>query len=296
MAGEARTAGRKRGTSAMIGVFDSGHGGLTVQRHLSAILPGESFLYLGDHARAPYGSRPPGEVLAFTQAACARLFEHGCGLVILACNTAATRALRPLQQVWLPRVAPERRILGIVVPTIEAMTGMPWAGGPPLVRAPLAPATIGVFGTKLTVESDVYPIEVAKRAPEVSVIQEACLDLAMAIERDAAQSDLEALVRASTTALLAKLQGRRLDAVALACTHYPLVASLFMRHLPPATLMLSQGELTALSLRAYLERHPRFRRQPGEEPGCRYLTTGDPAAVTRIATRFAGQPVPFATA
>lgn len=280
----------------MIGVFDSGHGGLTVQRHLSAMLPEESFVYLGDHARAPYGGRPPLEVLAFTQAGCARLFAQGCRLVILACNTAATRALRRLQQVWLPATAPERRILGVVVPTIEAITGMPWADAPPLSREPRAPATIGIFGTRLTVESDVYPIEVAKRAPEARVIQEACLDLAMAIERDAAEPVLEELVAASTRALLAGLEGRRLDAVALACTHYPLVAPLFMRHLPQGTPLLSQGELTALSLSAYLERHPRFRRLPGEAPGCRYLTTGDPAAVSRIATRFAGQSVVFEAA
>jgi glutamate racemase len=277
----------------MIGVFDSGHGGLAVQRHLSAALPDESFLYLGDHAQAPFGNRSLDDVVDLTRAGVERLFHHGCRLVILACNTAATAALRRLQQTWLPERDPARRILGVVVPTIEAITRVPWMIEAPVTTPTKPPSTIGIFGTRHTIRSGAYPLEVAKRAPEIDVIQQACPDLAAAIEQDAPADRLQMLVDTYVSSLQRQLAGRSLDTVTLACTHYPLVEPMFRRRLPDSTLLLQQGELTAASLGVYLARHPQFARRSTEAAGCRFLTTGDPTRINRIAARFLGQPVTF---
>lgn len=272
----------------MIGVFDSGHGGLTVLRALHAALPARGFLYLGDHAAAPYGDRAPEEIYRLTVEGVERLFGEGATLVVLACNTASAVALRRLQQTWLPHAYPGRRVLGVLVPMVEAITGMPWMAEVPAGRMAGEARTIGVFATQRTVDSEAYPREIGKRAPEVRVVQQACPALVPLIERGAPAEEMRAAVRGYAEALLA---GERPQAVMLGCTHYPLVADLFAEALPPGVEILSQPDLTARSLTAYLERHPEFDT-PGDGT-VRFYTTGDAPRVTALATRFFGAAARF---
>jgi len=182
----------------MIGVFDSGFGGLTVHRALIDALPGRDFVYLGDNRNAPYGARPPIDVLNLTCAALERLFAEGCTLAVVACNTASTVALRWIQQQWLPVRRRDdgiaRNVIGIVVPTIEAATGIGWDEGGTVVQQTKQCSTIAVFATRRTVETDCYPIEIRKRRPDITVVQQACPELAGSIERGLPRRDLHALV------------------------------------------------------------------------------------------------------
>ncbi len=280
-------------SAAPIGVFDSGHGGLTILSALTRRLPWEHFLYLGDHAAAPYGERSPQEIYARSQAAVELLFALNCRLVVLACNTATAVALRPLQQGWLARSYPDRRVLGVLAPMVEALSGRSWTGSRPL-RGALARSagarSVAVFATRRTVESDAYPREVAARAPQVRIDQEACPGLAGAIERDLPETELAAMIESAVSALLARHPEETPDAAVLGCTHFPLVAGLFAAALPPATRLLSQPQVVAESLQGYLARHPRLSSGPGET---RYLTTGVPTLVSSLATRFLGSPVRF---
>ncbi len=275
----------------MIGVFDSGHGGLTVLRALTMALPDRRFVYLGDHGHAPYGNRSPEEIYALTVQGVDRLFGLGCRLVVLACNTAAAVALRRLQQTWLPHAWPERRVLGVLVPMVEAITGMPWMADVPAGRHAGEPRTIGIFATQRTVDSEAFPREIGKRAPEVTVVQQACPELARLIEADAPRDVIAAAVRGYADGLMERLRGVPPSAVMLGCTHYPLVADAFAAALPPGVELLCQPTLTAKSLTAYLERHPELDAPGGEHPS--FHTTGEPGRVTPLATRFFGRPAPF---
>jgi len=262
---------------------------LTVYDALRQAFPQRSFLYLGDHAKAPYGERSPDEIRALTRESVERLFGLGCRLVILACNTASANALRHLQQTWLPDAYPERRILGVLVPMVEAITGMPWMADP--THRPAAPAkTVAVFATSRTVSSNAYPIEIAKRAPEVRVVQQACPALVDLIEGKAPREALREAVIEYVGQMMEQLNGRLPDAVMLGCTHYPLVADLFADALPPGVEVLSQPELVARSLAHYLERHPEF-----DTPGnaTRFLTTGNVDRVSAVSSLFLGYAVRF---
>ena len=276
----------------MIGVFDSGYGGLTVLAALHARLPGQRFLYLGDNAHAPYGPKSAAEILALTQAGVELLFRAGARVVILACNTATAAAIRPLQQNWLPAHYPDRRILGVIAPMIEEIAQTPWhsTAGPDEARRPVE--TVAVFATKATVESGFYPREIALRAPNIAVTQQACPELAGMIEAGASEADLNATVTRHVDALLRNL-GKAPDKAVLGCTHFPLVEALFRSALPPETQILSQPARVAAAMVAYLFRHPEmkdFTREP-VEPLC--LTTGDPEAVSALASRFYGRHLRF---
>jgi len=281
----------------MIGVFDSGHGGLTVLHALSERLPREAFTYLGDHAKAPYGPRPPEEIYELTRAAVERLFEAGCLLVLLACNTASAIALRRLQQDWLPAAAPERRVLGVFVPMVEALSAVSWRDGsavPGCVPRPVpADGLVAVFATQRTIHSAAYPFEVGLRAPRMRVIGQACPQLVAAIEADAPEAVLRELVAGYVAEMLQQTRGRMPDAVVLGCTHYPLVAHLFAAALPPGLRLLDQPSIVADSLADYLARHDRFAAAPGEAGQRRFLTTGEPAKVSAFASRFFGAEVRF---
>lgn len=278
----------------MIGVFDSGHGGLTVLRALVTALPERSFVYLGDHAHAPYGGRSSAEIVDLTRAAVKHLFDLDCELVVLACNTAAAVALRTLQQQWLPKEYEGRRILGVLVPTVEAVTGVPWLIDPAHVPAEHG-KTIAVFATRRTVESNAYPEEVSKRASGIDLIQIACEGLVDLIERHAPIETLRTAVHGYVSELAKKLDGRTLDAVLLGCTHYPLVADLFAEALPPGVEILSQPDLVARSLEDYLERHRDLDATDFRGGNLRLLTTGDPDHVSKFATDFFGRAVRFET-
>lgn len=275
----------------MIGIFDSGCGGLTIYDAVKKAFPARSFLYLGDHAHAPYGERAPEEIRDLTRRSVETLFGQGCRLVILACNTASANALRPLQQGWLLGAHPDKRILGVLVPMVEAVTGMPWMADP-ATRPPVETArTVAVFATSRTVSSNAYPVEVAKRAPEVRVVQQACPALVDLIERKAGRDELRHAVQGYAEAMMTQLDGKAPDAVMLGCTHYPLVADLFAEALPGGVDVLSQPALVARSLAHYLERHPEF--DDGEGLPTRFLTTGDPARVAGVSELFLGHAVPF---
>jgi len=277
----------------MIGVFDSGYGGLTVLAALHARLPHQRFLYLGDNAHAPYGAKSGEEILALTTRGVEHLFGLGARLIIIACNTATATAMRPLQQVWLPAHHPKRRILGIIAPMVEEVAHLPWhyKAGPDEARRP--GETVAIFATPATVASGFYPHEIALRSPNTRVVQEACPELAGMIEAGAAEDEIRPVVERHVRAMLKALGGRAPEKAVLGCTHFPLIEPLFRAALPPETAILSQPARVAAALVAYLFRHPEmkdFAREP-VEPRC--LTTGDPERVTALASRFYGRHLRF---
>jgi glutamate racemase len=270
----------------MIGVFDSGHGGLTVFRALVERFPDASLVYLGDHANVPYGDRASDEIVALTRKSVDALFRHGCRLVLLGCNTATCVAARTLQKDWLAVSGWQgRNILGIVAPTVEAATQTPWAVTTPQYPQKYNTDVVAVFGTTRTIASHAYPEEIRKRCPQVTVVQQTCPELVGAIERGAREAELDGLVGRSVTALLAQTAGVPPHRAILGCTHFPLVEHLFRRHLPPFTRLLAQPRVVADSLEDYLQRHPRYLDGAG---GARpvLLTTGDPERVNPIARVF----------
>lgn len=273
--------------STMIGVFDSGLGGLTVLRALAARFPDVAFIYLGDHANVPYGNRPSDEVVALTRNCVEMLFKRGCRLVLLGCNTATAVAARALQQEWLPKSGwPGHNVIGIVAPTVEAATQTPWAVTAPQYPQKYNTDTIAVFGTTRTVNSGVFPEEIRKRCPKVEVVQQICAELAGAIEEGAGEAELDRLVGSGVDELMRKLDGRLPHRAILGCTHFPLVEHLFRRHLPAFTRILSQPEIVADSLEDYLHRHPRFLEGPKPSARLELTTTGDAGLISARARVF----------
>jgi glutamate racemase len=278
-----------------IGVFDSGVGGLTVHRTLVNRLPAADFVYLADQARAPYGGRAGEEIVELTRAGVERLFEAGANLVVLACNTASAVALRRLQQGWLPafrkQIGRPVNVLGIIVPTIEAATGMPWEHeaerrGDKIEKLDV----IGVFCTVATADSRVYEIEIDKRRQDLAAFSEACSGLAGMIEQGASRGDLRALIQAHATALKTRV-GRWPDRVILGCTHYEIVADLFREVLPEGMPIIHQPQAVADALERYFERHPDY--DPGTTGARRFLTTGEPGLQSGLVETFWGSPLRF---
>ncbi len=269
----------------MIGVFDSGHGGLTVMRALVARFPNAGFVYLGDHANVPYGNRPSEEIVALTRAGVEALFKRGCRLVLLGCNTATCVAARTLQRDWLPASGWKgHNILGIVAPTVEAATQTPWAVTAPQYPQKYNTDLIAVFGTTRTITSYAYPEEIKKRCPKVTVVQQICADLAGAIEDARPEAELDTLVKAGVDGLMAQTGGHPPHRAILGCTHFPLVEHLFRRHLPPFTRMLPQPDVVADSLEDYFQRHAHYLTASNAAPIL--LTTADPGHVSRVARIF----------
>lgn len=280
----------------MIGIFDSGSGGLTVSRELAVALPDRRFIYLGDHANAPYGDRSAEDVYRLTIENVDRLFQEGCRLVLLACNTASAVALRRLQRHWLPEIAPDRRVLGVLVPMVEAITRIPWQVQAPPSGQPTPPATIGVFATRRTVETGAYPHEIGRRAPSVQVVQQACPALVAEIEAGATEDTIQPLIDGYAADLLASAPDGRLDSVVLGCTHYPLVSEGFARALPKGMPILQQPKIVADSLAGYLARHPEFDACSRSGGGVRFLTNRADGTADLVASRFFGRPVSFTPA
>ncbi len=271
----------------MIGVFDSGLGGLTVLRVLTQRFKAADFVYLADHAHVPYGNRPSDAIVGYTRDCVEDLFARGAKLVLLGCNTATAVALRRLQQEWLPRSpwAGTHNVLGIVAPTVEAATQTPWAVTSPQYPQKYNTDTIGVFGTTRTVTAGVYPEEIGKRCPKVTVVQQICSELAGAIEEKQPEAHLEELVRAGITGLLDQTDGVPPHRAILGCTHFPLVEHLFRKHLPPFTGILSQPEGVSDSFEDYRARRSHYLN--GDESGSlTLLTTGDPVEVSEKARVF----------
>lgn len=268
-----------------VGIFDSGLGGLTVLDAVQKRLPDVPFVYLGDSAHAPYGVRTPDDIYNLTTAATQRLFDAGCDLVILACNTASAAALRQMQESWVPT---DKRVLGVFVPLIEALTEREWGDNSP--PREVAVKHVALFATPATVSSRAFQRELAFRAIGVDVEAQACGGVVDAIE----DGDLilaEALVRSHVDALKRKMP--QPDAALLGCTHYPLMEGIFQDALGTDVKVYSQADLVAESLADYLGRRPEMVG-PGQASA--FLTTGDPKQVSSRATQFLRRQITFESA
>ena len=279
-----------------IGVFDSGIGGLSIHRALVDRLPQADFVYLADQKHAPYGDRSGEEIVELTRQGCETLFEAGASLVVLACNTASAVALRRLQSTWLAQYRKTYKrpvnVLGIIVPTIEAATGLPWEHeaerrGEKIEKLDV----IGVFSTVATARSRVYEIEIDKRRQDIAVFSEACSGLADLIERGASREDLSAKIKGHVDSLRIRI-GRYPDRAILGCTHYELVADLFREHLPAGTPLIHQPAPVSKALADYIERHPEYTI--GDNGERTFLTTGEPRTQSALIEAFWGAPLTFA--
>jgi glutamate racemase len=258
-----------------IGIFDSGFGGLSVLRHVAARLPEHDMVYLGDSARAPYGGRSKEEVYHYVEEAVAHLMrEAGCQLVVLACNTASADALRRIQQEWLPKHFPERRVLGVLIPVAERAAAMTVRG------------SIGVLATASTVASDAYLREIGKVLPAADVRQVACPLFVPLIEAGEERSPAMAYFVEKYVEKNAALQG--VDTLVLGCTHYGFVEEQVRAALPADVAVLAGGEVVAERLVDYLRRHPEIDGLIGRGRRREFLTTGDPGAFARHGERFYG--------
>lgn len=268
-----------------VGIFDSGLGGLTIHEAVAKRLPELPLVYYGDNAHAPYGVRTADDIFALTCAGVERLWAEGCDLVVLACNTASAAALKRMQETWVPA---DKRVLGVFVPLIEALTERRWGDNSP--PREVAVKHVALFATPTTVATRAFQRELAFRAIGVDVEAQPCGGVVDAIE----QGDeilAEALVRSHVEALKRRMP--KPEAAVLGCTHYPLMEKVFQEALGPGVKVFSQAGLVAESLADYLVRRPEFLG-PGTES--RFLTTGDPQAVSDRVTQFLRRPVRFAAA
>jgi glutamate racemase len=261
-----------------IGVFDSGYGGLTVLKSLTAQLPDYDFIYLGDNARAPYGTRSFETVFEYTRQCVEWFFKQGCPLVILACNTASAKALRTIQQNYLPSFYPERRVLGVIRPTTEVIGNYSKSGN------------VGILATPGTVQSCSYPVEISKFFPEIKVYQQACPMWVPLIENneiDNAGSDY--FVKACVDDLLT--QNKDIDVVLLGCTHYPLLENRIKKYLPESIRVVSQGDIVAGSLKDYLLRHQEMELRLSKTGKRNFYTTDSSVDFDKHAALFYGSQV-----
>lgn len=274
-----------------IGIFDSGYGGLTVLREIRQLMPEYDYLYLGDNARAPYGPRSFELVYEFTLEAVRRLFDMGCPLIILACNTASAKALRTIQQRDLPRLfpplpspdaisplLPSRRVLGVIRPTVEAVGDL------------TCTRHVGIVATQGTIASRTYELEMAKLHPDIVVTGQACPMWVPLVENhEFDQPGADFFIHRDIETLLRR--DPQIDAIILGCTHFPLLYNKVRAHTPPAVRLISQGEYVARSLRDYLQRHTDLAARLTRGATARFLTTDAPTPFSAAATLFLGQEV-----
>ena len=243
-----------------IGVFDSGYGGLTILSKIREALPEYDYIYLGDNARTPYGTRSFEIVYEFTLQAVNKLFEMGCHLVILACNTASAKALRTIQMNDLPNIDPDRRVLGVIRPTAECIGSMTQT------------RHVGILATAGTIKSESYPLEVHKLFEDIKVSGEACPMWVPLVENNEANSEgADFFIRKYIDSLLAK--DRQIDTLVLGCTHYPILLPKIQKFIPQGVKVVAQGEYVATSLKDYLHRHPEMDMKCTREGKCRFYTT-----------------------
>lgn len=261
-----------------IGVFDSGYGGLTILRSIIAHLPQYDYVYLGDNARAPYGTRSFDVVYDFTRQAVEYLFSLGCRLVILACNTASAKALRTLQEKLIPEKYPDRRVLGVILPTVENLPSISKTGH------------IGLLATPGTVRSHSYKLEVAKVDPNMTITEVACpmwVPLVESGEFDTPGADYFVKKRLDYILETDPL----IDTLILGCTHYPVLLPTIIRHTPKNVQILSQGDFVANSLADYLSRHLEIEKHTSKNSEVKFLTTENTDKFDSLATLFLGQEV-----
>ena len=261
-----------------IGVFDSGYGGLTILNSIRQQLPQYDYLYLGDNARAPYGPRSFDVVYEFTRQAVLRLFEMGCHLVILGCNTASAKALRTIQQNDLKKWDAERRVLGVIRPTAEVIGELTKS------------RHVGILATEGTIKSESYNLEIQKLHPDIKVSGVACPFWVPLVEYNEADSPgADYFVKKRIDQIMAK--DPEIDAIILGCTHYPLLMPKIMKYLPEGVKIISQGEYVASSLKAYLERHIEIERKCGKNSSVHYLTTENPEKFKESAQIFLNEEI-----
>ena len=243
-----------------IGVFDSGYGGLTILKEIKNLLPQHDFIYLGDNARTPYGTRSFKTVYDFTKECVKWLFERNCPLVILACNTASAKALRTIQQKDLPEINTEKRVLGVIRPTAEVIGNFSISN------------QIGILGTNGTVQSGSYLLEIEKSFPGIKICQQACPLWVPLIENNEYESEgADFFIKKDIQMLLEK--SPEIDTILLACTHYPLVLNKIKTHLRGNIKVISQGAIVAKSLQDYLKRHPEMERRCSKNGQLAFFTT-----------------------
>lgn len=256
-----------------IGVFDSGYGGLTILRRIRQLLPGYDYIFLGDNALAPYGTRSFEIVYQFTLEAVKALFNRGCHLVILACNTASAKALRTIQQNDLPKIDPERRVLGVIRPTVEAIGGI------------TRKRHVGVLATAGTIHSHSYDMEIGKLFPDIKVTGQECPMWVPIIEnREYASPGADYFVKEYIDKLLEK--DPEIDTIILGCTHYPLMIDKIRQYTPAGIQLVPQGEYVAKSLANYLSRHADMAERCTKGGTCEYFTTEDPRQFSPSASVF----------
>ncbi len=261
-----------------IGVFDSGYGGLTVLKELTKQLPQYDFVYLGDNARAPYGTRSFETVYEYTLQCVKQLFEMRCEIIILACNTASAKALRTIQQKDLPKMAPHKRVLGVIRPTTEVIGNYTKTGH------------VGVFATNGTVTSESYLIEIQKFFPQLQVFQEACPMWVPLIENhELSGAGTEYFVQKHIQQLFA--QSRHIDTIILACTHYPLLLPVIEKYLPANVDVLTQGHIVAHSFQDYLSRHTDMESRISKSGQVTFYTTDSTEMFDKQATLFFGKEI-----
>ena len=260
-------------TYCPIGVFDSGIGGLTVLKEIVKKLPAYDYIYLGDSARAPYGTRSFETVYQYTLECVQKLFAMNCQLVILACNTASAKALRNIQQLDLPRIDPDKRVLGVIRPTSE------------VVGKFTKTKCVGVLGTTGTVNSDSYKIEIEKFFPDIKVFQQACPMWVPLIENNEMNSPAaDFFVKKEIDSLFFK--NDKIDTIILGCTHYPLFLDKIKKHAPSSVTILSQGEIVADSLADYLKRHTEIESKCSKSGTKEFHTTDSTENFDKLATIF----------
>ena len=261
-----------------IGIFDSGYGGLTILKEIVTSLPSYDYIYLGDNARSPYGTRSFDTVYRYTLECVQWLFAQGCPLIVLACNTASAKALRTIQQHDLPLINPDNRVLGVIRPTSEIIGNYSHTGN------------VGILATSGTVQSQSYVIEIEKFFPSVRVFQEACpmwVPLVENNEYDNAGADY--FVKKHLEKILG--EEANIDTLLLACTHYPLLRKKIEMYLPRHVTLVSQGEIVASSLASYLTRHPELEKRLSRQSERQFFTTDSPVDFDAHASVFFGQPV-----
>lgn len=261
-----------------IGVFDSGYGGLTVLKELVSVLPQYDYLYLGDNARAPYGTRSFDAVYQYTLQAVRWFLDKGCPLVILACNTASAKALRTIQQKDLPALDPDKRVLGVIRPTAEIIGNYSQTGN------------IGILATPGTVQSGSYSIEINKFFPGVQVFQEACPLWVPLVESNEYETEgADHFIKKNIDNLFS--QSAAIDTLLLACTHYPLLLKKIQRFAPLGVKIISQGQIIAASLQDYLSRHGEIEDKCSKNGKVSLFTTDSPEDFDKHSVVFFGKEV-----
>ena len=265
-------------TPGPIGVFDSGYGGLTILDKIREVLPEYDYIYLGDNARAPYGTRSFEVVYEFTRQAVNKLFDMGCHLVILACNTASAKALRSIQMNDLPQIDPARRVLGVIRPTVECVGEIS------------KNQHIGVLATAGTIKSESYPLEIHKLFPEIQVSGTACPMWVSLVENNESQDEgADYFIRKYIDQLLSK--DPQIDTVILGCTHFPILLPKIRQYIPDHISVIAQGEYVAESLKDYLKRHPEMDAKGTKNGNCQFYTTEAEEKFSESASTFLKQQI-----